>query len=308
MFSLLRITVLAYMFTIGAFSTAQCGEVTYLNYEDSLVGLQANTDDATTADHSTLGSGESLPQTKPTLDEHLSLCNLEVNAESAREAIWYSSAELLLLSPRYSTPSFGIYDESAGIGARAVLGREEGNGYGMRGRLSYTTADVDVGTDTALIPNALLVTNTRIDLDVLYRRFTFEKVPGSIVTGGGVSVARVDFAPDDEFQSHETAVGPTIFVEGRTFTHSTPTYVHTFIWNGRWSTMGGTWRDRGRSGRIDGNGGMDILEVSVGTEWIRKFNNSYLVIKNVFEAQSWSTTYFNDITFQGIAIGASYNW
>ena len=143
---------------------------------------------------------------------------------------------------------------------------------------------------------------TRIDFDV-YRRFLFDD--SSVIVGGGVTAAEMEFEIADMVSFHDRGAGVQFFVEGRHRLTRSSVADTTLFARGRWAGLTGEWESPLNS-TGEGDSHMDILEAAIGVEWRRRFTTADLILQFSMESQSWDATYTEKVDFIGSVLSIGF--
>lgn len=220
-------------------------------------------------------------------------CGDGVLAPLGSESFWFGSLELTMMAPSVSSP---IADMKADgfVAPRGTVGWESSRNLGVRGRFWGADADTDLYVGGSG-PIGLDVQPTRIDFDV-YRRFLFDD--SSVIVGGGVTAAEMEFEIADMVSFHDRGAGVQFFVEGRHRLTRSSVADTTLFARGRWAGLTGEWESPLNS-TGEGDSHMDILEAAIGVEWRRRFTTADLILQFSMESQSWDATYTEKVDFIG---------
>lgn len=213
---------------------------------------------------------------------------------------WYAGYEATVLRPYISSnnanaltpvPALG-FDNNYGVGHRFILGRDNGNGVGVRMRYWV----FNTGHDT--VPP---VATVNLDMDVLDLEATLSERLGNfdVLLSGGVRYGRVGFSlgiPEVYFEG----TGPTVSIQATREVGNRGLYL---VGNMRASLLIGEIRDpadliggspvSAMADTVDDDL-TTVLESQLGVGWSRETARGELHLRGLWETQFWMNDTFND--------------
>lgn len=218
--------------------------------------------------------------------------------DSVRTSSWTAAFEVIPSETFLTDGQFGRWDDNNAVPIRIVLGYEDANGVGIRGRFWGLSQDVSPPADDI----TLNMSTGSLDL---YKRIYFEAT--DVAFGGGPAGGGVEFVLSDDTHSRFEGGGITMFVDGYyTLSEFTKSEIGA-IARARYTMLIGDWRDT--TGivvpRTDGDT-MSVVELAWGLEYRRRFGpceDHHWFVGWLIEYQRWQSDWMSNLA--GTQIGVA---
>jgi hypothetical protein len=209
----------------------------------------------------------------------------EPSDEPCRTSSWTAAIEFLPSQTFLTNDEFGEWDDNSAFGFRAVLGYEDPEGLGLRGRFWGIGQEVEADLDDV----KLSLSSGSFDL---YKRLYFDRT--EIAFGGGPAGGSVEFELSDESHSRFSGGGATIFVEGYYRLREFERSEYGAIYRARYSLFMGDWKDNTGGAIVSetNNDTMSVAELAWGLEYRHRFgqcDDHHWFAGVLWEYQRWQS-------------------